>query len=131
MRRFLADVAERVADLDAVEVSGRGPAPERLAAALEQLSAKGDGGLEVMTRPLSRRPTPRQRAARLRKLAGEPLPRRTKGPYRPEEPERDASGRPRSPGPERLRNPRPRHLPEHKEIELEIRMMLADDEPAW
>lgn len=131
MRRFFSSVLERVADLDAVEVSGRGPAHERFAAALERLSGAGDGELDVLVRSLSRRPSRPQMAARLRKLVGQPLSRRTKGPYRSVEPERDASGRVSAPGPEQLRNQRPRHLPEQKEIELEIEMMLADDEPAW
>jgi hypothetical protein len=131
MRHFFASVAERVADLDAVEVSGRGPVHERFAAVLERLSVSGDGRLDVSVRPLSRRPSQRQMAARLRKLVGEPLPRRTEGAYRPSEPGRDASGRPRRPRPEDVRNPRPRHLPERKAIELEVRMLLADDEPAW
>jgi hypothetical protein len=131
MRHFLASVAERVADLESVEVSGRGPAHERFAALLRRLSESGDGELEVSVRSLSRRPSTRQMAARLRKLAGEPLPRRTQGPYRPTGPERDASGRERPPGREGLRNPRPRHLPERDHIEREVRMMLAEDEPAW
>ncbi|HET7830087.1 MAG TPA: hypothetical protein VFL03_11040 [Candidatus Limnocylindrales bacterium] len=131
MRRFFGSVAERVADLDMVEVSGRGPAHERFAALLRQLSEDGDGELEVVARPLARRPTPRQMAARLRALASEPLPRRTRGPFRAADAERDASGRVRPPGPEQFRNPRPRHLPERDEIELQLRMMLSDDEPAW
>jgi hypothetical protein len=131
MRRFFADVAERVADLDAVEVSGRGPAHERFAAFLRQLSERGDQELEVTVRPLARRPSERQAAARIRKLVGKPLPRRMLGPYRRVDAERDASGRERATGREAFRNPRPRHLPEHEEIELQVRMMLADDEPAW
>ncbi len=131
MRRFFAAVAERVADLDAVEVGGRGPAHERFAAVLDKLSEGGDGELEVTVRPLARRPSRAQMAARLRKLVGQPLPRRTKGPYRPSEPGRDASGRERQPGREDVRNPRRRHLPERQEIELEVRMMLAEEEPAW
>lgn len=130
MRRFFASVSERVADLDAVEVSGRGPAHDQFAALLERLGERGDGELEVLTRPLSRRPSRRQMAARLRKLVGQPLPRLTKGPYRPVEPPRDASGRPSQPGREELRNPRRRHLPERKEIELEVEMMLAADDAA-
>ena len=130
MRRFFAGVAERVADLESVEVSGRGPVHERFAALLTRLSKRGDGELEVIVRPLPRRPSQRQMAARLRTLAGEPLPRRTKGSYRPIEPERDASGRERLSGREGLRNPRPRHLPEREHIELEVQMMLAEDEPA-
>ncbi len=131
MRRFLADVAERLADLDVVEVSGRGPAHERFAALLRQLDNGRPDDLEVVVRPLSRRPSRPQMAARLRKLVGKPLPRRTTGPYREIEPERDASGRVRRPGRDRLPNPRPRHLPEREEIEREVRIMLADDEPAW
>jgi hypothetical protein len=130
-RRFFATVAERVADLDTVEVSGRGPAHEQFAGLLRQLNAGGDGELEVEVRPLSRRPSRRQMAARLRKLVGQPLPRRRSGPYRPEEPARDPSGRERPPSRKALRNPRRRHLPEREAIDLEVRMMLAEDEPDW
>jgi hypothetical protein len=130
-RRFFATVADRVSDLDTVEVSGRGPAHERFADLLRQLNEGGDGELEVTVRPLSRRPSRRQMAARLRSLAGEPLPRRMKGPYRPAEPELDASGRVRPPGRHEVRGSRRRHLPERQEIDLEVRMMLAEDERAW
>ena len=127
MRRFFATVADAVSDLDAIEVSGRGPIHERFATLLADLSKQGDGGLEVTVRPVARRPTPRQMAARLRSLAGEPLPRRTTGPYRPAEPARDPSGRKRPFTRDDLPNRRRRHLPERTAIDREVAMMLADD----
>ena len=126
-RRFFGEVAELVADLDAVEVSGRGQAHEQFAELLRNLVQKGDGEPEVTTRSLSRRPSDRQMGARLRKLVGEQLPRRESGPYQPLDPARDASGRVRMPSRADLRNPTRRHLPEREHIDLEIEMMLADD----
>ncbi len=125
-QRFFAEVAERLADLDVVEVSGRGQVHQQFADVLHKLVQSGDGEPEVTTRSLSRRPSDRQLAARLRKIVGEQLPRRGSGPYRPQDPERDASGRVSAPSRNDLRNRTPRHLPERKEIELEIEMMLSD-----
>lgn len=124
--RFFGEVAERLADLDVVEVSGRGQVHEQFAELLEKLVQKGDGEPEVTTRALSRRPSDRQMAARLRKLVGEQLPRRQVGPYRPVDPARDASGRVSAPSRADLRNPTRRHLPEREHIDLEIEMMLDD-----
>ena len=124
--RFFGEVAERLADLDVVEVSGRGQVHEQFAELLEKLVQKGDGEPEVTTRALSRRPSDRQMAARLRKLVGEQLPRRQVGPDRPVDPARDASGRVSAPSRADLRNPTRRHLPEREHIDLEIEMMLDD-----
>lgn len=127
-QRFFGEVAERLADLEVVEVSGRGQVHEQFAGMLQRLVASGDGEPEVTTRSLSRRPSDRQLAARLRKIVGEQLPRRGSGaPYRPLDPARDASGRVSAPSRADLRNPTPRHLPEREHIDHEIEMMLADD----
>lgn len=128
-RRFFGEVAERLADLDQVEVSGRGQVHEQFADVLQQLAQSGDGQPEVTTRTLSRRPSDRQMAARLRKLVGERLPRRRAGPYRPLPSAQDASGRARTPTRADFRNPTRRHLPEREAIDLEIEMMLSDEVP--
>jgi hypothetical protein len=125
MRRYLADLAERLADLDQVEVSGRGQPHARFAELLERLGAQAGGSLVVTTRSTARRPTEPQLIARLRKLADQELPRRTSGPYRDPLPDPEAS-RPARPAAAR-RNPRPRRLPERREIDLEVEMMLADE----
>lgn len=129
MRRFFATVADALRGLDVIEVGGRGPVHERFADLLANLSEQGDRGLQVTVRPAARRPTPRQMAARLRELAGEPLPRRTSGPYRPADPARDASGRERPFSRNDLPNRRRAHLPERKVIEHEVAMTLAEDLP--
>jgi hypothetical protein len=131
MREFFSDVADRLADLDHVEVSGRGLPHQEFAALLTQLADKSDNELSVTTRPLARRPSEAQLGARLRKLSDQTLPRRTSGPYRPLPPATAASGRPRRKTRDDLRNQRPRHLPERKEIDLEVEMMLARDHPMW
>ena len=124
--QFFGEVAERLAYLDVVEVSGRGQIHQQFAELLEKLVQKGDGEPEVTTRALSRRPSDRQMAARLRKLVGKQLPRGGSGPYRPLDPARDASGRVSAPSRADLRNPTRRHLPEREHIDLEIEMMLDD-----
>ena len=131
MRRYFSDVAEKVADLSHVEISGRGQAHQEFADLLQRLAEKANDGLTVSVRPLARRPSERQLAARLRQLAGRQLPRRTAGPYQPPPTDRDASGRVRRKTRDDLRNRRPRHLPEHGEIDLEVEMMLAGDHPVW
>jgi hypothetical protein len=125
-RRFFAEIADELADAESVEVVGRGQLHEQFADVLRHLAERGDGQPEVTTRRLSRRPSDAQMAARLRRLVGEELPRRTSGPYRPQPPSETASGRARDPGRAGFRNPRPRHLPEREAIDLEIEMMLAD-----
>ncbi|MGH2446561.1 MAG: hypothetical protein ACRDGD_11075 [Candidatus Limnocylindria bacterium] len=128
-RRFFGEVAERVAELDFIEVSGRAQVHERFAEVLRRLVERGDGVPEVTTRSLSRRPSDRQMAARLRKIVGEQLPRHQSGPFRPLPLERTASGRVREPGRSGFRNPTRRHLPEREHIDREIEMMLEDDLP--
>ena len=127
MRRYLADLAERLADLDIVEVSGRGQPHARFAELLQRLGAQAGGSQVVTSRSTSRRPTEPQLIARLRKVADQELPRRTSGPYRDPKP---APGVPvpAHSAPVR-RNPRPRRLPERREIDLEVEMMLADEPP--
>ncbi len=131
MRRYFSDVADKLADLEHVEVIGRGPAHGEFAALLNGLAEKSGNDLSVATESLSRRPTERQLAARLRRLSGRSLPRQTSGPYRPVPPPTLASGRARPKGRDDLRNQKPRHLPEREEIELEVEMMLADDHTTW
>jgi hypothetical protein len=130
LRRYLAEVAERVAGLELVEVSGRGPVHEQLADLLRRLSERTDDGLSVTVLSLARRPSEGQLAARLRKLADRELPRISNGPYRPVPVERTASGRVRTPTRDDLPNQKARHLPEREEIDQEVEMMLADDEGA-
>jgi hypothetical protein len=130
-RRYLADLAGRLADLDVVEVAGRAMVHEQFAALLRRLAARGNGVVDVTTRRASRRPTERQLAARLREMLGAQHPRRTVGSYRWTGPQATAaSGRILPPDRGGRRNPKPRHLPERREIELEVEMMLADDAPA-
>jgi hypothetical protein len=114
--------------LDVIEVAGRGPAYEQLADLLRRLAARRDDDVDVTTRRASRRPTERQVAARLREMVGEPLPRRTQGPYRSTGPQPTAaSGRILPPFSGGSRNQNARRLPERREIEIEIEMMLAED----
>lgn len=129
LQKFFAEVAERLADLDFVEVNGRGPVHAEFAELLETLARSGDGQPAVASRSLAKRPSDAQLAARFRRLVGEELPRRASGPYLPLPPDRTASGRVRAAGREGFRNPRPRHLPERQAIELEIEMMLAQHAP--
>lgn len=131
MNRYFTEVADRLADLDHVEVIGRGEPHEQFAALLARLTAMTPDPLSVTTQSLDRRPSERQLAARLRRLTGRQLPRRMSGPYRPEPPPRKASGRIRPPSREDLPIQKPRHLPEREEIDLEVEMMLAGDEPVW
>lgn len=131
MRRYLADLVGRLADLDVVEVAGRGQLHEQLADLLRRLVSRGDGEVEVTTRRTSRRPTERQLTARLREMLGAQLPRQTSGSYRWTRPQpAAASGRLLPPDSGGQRNPKPRHLPGRREIELEVELMLADDEAA-
>lgn len=131
MRDFYSEVADKLADLKHVEVIGRGLPHQEFAELLTRLGQKTNDGLTVSTESLERRPSERQLAARLRRLTGTSLPRRAAGPYRPEPPATLASGRVKSPGREDLPKQKPRHLPERDEIDLEVEMMLADDEPPW
>lgn len=131
MRYYFAEVADQIADLEHVEIAGRGLPHEEFAELLNQLAEKSNDELTVSTRSLARRPSERQLAARLRKLAGQSLPRRTSGPYRPLPAATDASGRPRRKTRDDLRNQKPRHLPEREAIDLEVEMMLAGDHPMW
>ena len=131
MRRFLATVADAVAELDEVEVSGRGPVHERLAHLLQQLSERGDGEQHVTTRALGRRPTPRQMAARLRNLAGEPPRRRARGPYRPEKLQEEGGARAPASRRDMSATRRPRHLPEREDIEQQLEAWLGDDAGWW
>jgi hypothetical protein len=116
-----------LADLDVIEVAGRGPAHEQLADLLRRLAARRDGDVDVTTRRASRRPTERQVIARLREIVGAPLPRRTRGPSRWTGPQPTGASRVVPPHSGGSRNQNPRHLPERREIDLEIEMMLADE----
>lgn len=125
-RRFLGDVVDHLAGLEAVEVIGRGQHPERLADLLRRVAARGGAEAVVTTRSLSRRPSDNQLGARLRKLVGEELPRRKVGRYRlPAREPATPSGRPLRPAAGR-RTLRPPLLPERREIDQEVEAMLAD-----
>ncbi len=131
LRRYLADLAERLADLDVVEVAGRGLVHEQFADVLRGSAARGQGDIEVITRRASRRPSERQLAARLRELLGAQLPRRTRGSHRWTEPQPvAASGKLLPPDSVDRHRPKPRHLPERREIELAVEMMLAGEATA-
>lgn len=129
LRRFYVGVADRLADLERVEVIGRGGPEVEFAQLLERLSGRSRHGLIVSTESLRRRPSERQLAARLRKLVGRTLPRRTRGPYRPLPAPVKASGAVRPMTRADFPNRRPRRLPERREIDLEVEMMLAGEEP--
>lgn len=131
MRRYLGDVADSVADLDRVEVAGRGPVHERFADLLGRLAAKTAAGPSITVRALSRRPSERQLVARLRKLTGRELPRTAAGPYRLLPAPRTPSGRVRTETRDDLPNQKPRHLPEREAIDEEVEMILAGDQPTW
>jgi hypothetical protein len=131
MRRYFSEVADKLAELDHVEVAGRGLPHQEFAELLSQLAEKSNNELTVSVRSLARRPSERQLAARLRKLNGETLPRRTSGPYRPLPALATASGQRRPPTRDNLPNRRRRHRPEREEIDLEVEMMLAGDHPIW
>jgi hypothetical protein len=128
LRRYFADLAGRVADLDVIEVAGRGQSYRQFAELLRRLSLRHDIEVEVRTRRVSRRPTTPQLAARLREMVGEELPRRTpRWSRRSETPPTTASARPTRSG-DNVPGNRKRHpLAERREIELEVEAMLADD----
>ncbi|MGP1674778.1 MAG: hypothetical protein ACTS8Z_06165 [Candidatus Limnocylindrales bacterium] len=126
MRRYLADLVARATEFEVVEIVGRGPAPEQLAASMRRLAAARNEPLDVAVRRVARRPTERQMLARLRVLADKELPRRSSGPYGGDEPQATAaSGKALPPPP--IGGRARRRLPERREIELEVELMLADD----
>jgi hypothetical protein len=133
LRRFLEDVAPRLARLDVVEVAGRGGLPERFAELLRTQAGGARDGQAVTTRALSRRPSDAQLEARLRRLADRELPRRIVGRYRLPAPEPTSpTGRPLRPAAGR-RTLRPPRLPESKEIAEEVELLHepdADEAPA-
>lgn len=125
MGRYLSELADKLADLDAVEVSGRGGAHEQLAELLERLARRSGESFRVTTRRTSSPPTDRQLMARLRELVGMDLPRRPVGSY-------PGSGPvPADRDPTRQRQQRRRHLPEQREIAFEVEMMLSGEQPRW
>jgi len=127
LRLFLVGLAEKLEDLDEVQVLGRGRAHERLAELLVRLGERRGADVSVSTVAFGRRPSDRQLAARLRRLVDEELPRRLVGRYRlPTQEPASATGRPLRPAAGR-RTLRPARLPERKEIEEELAQMLADD----
>jgi hypothetical protein len=132
LHRYFGELADRLADLDVIEVIGRGHTHEQFAELLRSLSASGADDVTVTTQSVSRRPSERQLMARFRKLVARELPRRTSGPFDGPAPlPTDASGRVRTPTAVELRrNPRPRHLPERAHIDHEIEMMLSDESVA-
>ena len=131
LRRYLADLAGRLGDLDVVEVAGRGLLQEQFADLLRRLATRSDGEIVVTTRRASRRPSERQLAARLREVLGAQLPRRTLGSHRWTGSQLTAaSGRLMPTDSGEQHKSKPRHLPERREIELEVEMMLADEATA-
>lgn len=125
--RFLRDLVDRLADARSIEVAGRGQAHLLLATLLRERAERANEATVVTTRALSRRPSDRQLAARLRKVTDQELPRRSQGRYRrgvvgPT----NATGRP-TPAAEGRRTLRPAHTPERQEIDQEVESMLADE----
>ena len=125
MRRYLADLVERTAEFEVVEIIGRGTTPDRLAESIRRLADARNEPLRVEVRRVSRRPTERQMLARLRVISDKELPRRSGGPYGGKPPATAASGKALPPTPPGGR--RRRWLPERRDIELEVELMLADD----
>ncbi|HEX5466776.1 MAG TPA: hypothetical protein VFW92_08910 [Candidatus Limnocylindrales bacterium] len=127
LRRFLVDLAIPLTQLDELEILGRGLLHRRLAELLQRLAARDQRQVSVTAVPLTRRPSDRQLAARLRRLAGAELPRKLVGRYRlpPREPT-SSTGRPLDPAAGR-RTLRPARLPERQEIAEELEQMLADE----
>ena len=131
LRRYFADLADRVADLDVVEVAGRGMAHEQFADLLRRLASRRAMDVEVTTRRMSKPPTEPQLVARLRELVGKQLPRLTFGSGRSIDMEPTApSGRHTEPSEAQSSNSKRIPVPERQEIEREIEIMLADDPEA-
>lgn len=128
LRRYFADLVGRVADLDVIEVTGRGLPYRQFAELFRQLASRRNADVEVRTRRMSRRPTEPQLAARLREMVGEQLPRRTAGSNQwTEARDTTASGRRTGLSSNEPGNPKRRPLPERREIELEVEIMLANN----
>jgi hypothetical protein len=125
LREFFAEVAGRVANLDIIEVIGRGYPHEGFAELLGRIAARRNETTHISVQTLSRRPSDAQLKARLRKASGTELPRRRVGRYRlPTIEPATATGRPLRPAAGR-RTLRPARLPEAKHIAEEIELMLA------
>ena len=74
MRRYLADLVERTAEFEVVEIIGRGTTPDRLAESIRRLADARNEPLRVEVRRVSRRPTERRPSSflpyqRLRRVA--------------------------------------------------------------
>lgn len=131
LRGYLADLADRMADLDVVDVAGRGMAYEQFANLLRRLASRRAMDVEVTTRRMSKRPTEPQLVARLREMVGEQLPRQTVGPGRSTDMEPTTPSSSRMPPPRtEPSNSKRTPVPERQEIEREIEIMLADDPEA-
>ncbi|HEX5451339.1 MAG TPA: hypothetical protein VFW86_03035 [Candidatus Limnocylindrales bacterium] len=123
LRRFLVEMASRLADLETIEVMGRGRLRDRLAELLRRVADRHGSAVDVSTRTLQRRPSGPQLAARLRRLVDAELPRRLVGRYRlPATQPTTPTGRPLRPAAGR-RTLRPPRLPERQEIEEELEQM--------
>ena len=124
--RFMATLGMTLADVQVIEVAGRGLPHERLATHLRDL-AKGSGDQTIVTtQTLSRRPSERQMVARFRKMIDRERPRRMVGRYSlGVKGPTSATGRP-MPSAEGRRTLRPAHLPERREIEREVEAMASD-----
>lgn len=128
LRQFVTDVAARLADLEVVEVAGRGTLPERFAELLGRLAAGRNETVDVTPRALTRRPSDAQLKARLRRLADRELPRKRVGRYRlPTVGPATRTGRPLLPAAGR-QTLRPARRPEWQEIDEALEAMLAEEE---
>lgn len=131
LRGYFADLADRMADLEVVEVAGRGMAYEQFADLLRRLASRRAMDVEVTTWRMSKPPTEPQLVARLREMVGEQLPRLTVGSRRSTDMEPTApSGRHAEPSEAQSTNAKRIPVPERQEIEREIEIMLADDPEA-
>jgi hypothetical protein len=125
LRDFFAEVAARLANLDRIEVIGRGYPHQWFAELLRRIAARRNEATDIGVRTVTRRPSDGQLTARLRKISGTELPRRRVGRYRlPTVEPATATGRPLRPSGGR-RTLRPARLPEAKHIAEEIELMLA------
>ena len=117
-----------LADLDVVEVAGRGLLHEQFADLLRRLATRRNGDVEVTTRRASRRPRSANWRLDCGKCSVQQLPRRTRGSNRgPGRQQRPRRGDSRAGQQRTWHNPKHRPLPERREIELEVEIMLANN----
>lgn len=127
--RFMGELARTLTDMQFIEVAGRGMPHRQLATFLGDVARRAGSMTVVTTRTLSRRPSERQMMARLRKMVDQERPRRRVGRYRlGAEGPTTATGRP-TPAAAGRRTLRPARVPERREIDNEVELMLDDDGP--